>query len=129
MPAAAAELLHWSRAYLGFTHEDCGAFVRRVRREVWAHDPPLPEAAPTLRGRDAQIRLLAPALARRTATPAEGCAVLMHPAGRRPARVWHLGIWCDLAGARVLHAEDGVVRLEPLARLRAWTVEGVYEWI
>lgn len=120
---------HWSRAYLGCTHEDCAAFVRRVRREVWAHDPPLPEPAGTYRGRDAQIRLLAPVLARRTPTPAEGCAVLMTPAGRRPGRAFHLGLWCDPGAPSVLHAADGVVRLEPLVRLHAWTVEGVYEWI
>lgn len=129
--------MHWTTRWLARSFPadwDCADFVRCVLEEQFGRTVELPSArAAGLRGRDAQVREGAYALADATETPQEGDGVLMRALGRRRAIGHHVGVWCRLDGLpHVLHLLGSLRTpcLSPLDAVDRLGLEatGVYRW-
>lgn len=123
-------MAHWAEAYVGRAYVegifDCADLVVLVMRERFGRNITLPAHAAGVRARDAQIAALKGSFAEPAEMPREGDAVLMHAAGH------HIGVWCAIGEAHVLHCLKGIgTCLHPVRALPSAGIEaaGVYRWI
>ena len=125
---------HWSEAWLGRPYgegeSDCAALVADVVAERTGRRLALPGRAAGLRGRDRQIAAAAHA-AVEAETPTDGDVVLMQLRDRRDGVGYHVGVYCELAAAHVLHCLAGMgVCRHPVAGIesRGYRVVGYYRF-